>query len=127
MGRSKAREFTLRGLADASGTPARTLRYYIARDLLPPPLRAGRNAAYGEAHLRQLERIRQAQSQGESLAAIQQQLAGGAAAIPAAESWWRYPLGGGAVVAWVRADVSPWRLRAVQRWLAQFPESEEEK
>ena len=49
--------FTLVELADVSGVPARTIRFYIAKGLLPPPLVGGRAACYGEEHLKELGRM----------------------------------------------------------------------
>lgn len=34
-------------LAQKAGLPGRTIRFYIARGLLPGPLKAGRGATYG--------------------------------------------------------------------------------
>ena len=48
---------TLVELAEASGVPARTIRFYIAKGLVPPPLVGGRAAWYGEEHLNELGRI----------------------------------------------------------------------
>ena len=64
-------------LAEASGVPARTIRFYIARGLLPPPLVGGRAACYGEQHLRELGKIKTLQQQGRTLAQIAWQLGEG--------------------------------------------------
>jgi len=55
--RSGRASFTLVELAEASGVPARTVRFYIAKGLLPPPLVGGRAACYGEEHLKELGRM----------------------------------------------------------------------
>ena len=44
-------------LAEKAGLPGRTIRFYIARGLLPGPLKAGRGAAYGQEHLDRLREI----------------------------------------------------------------------
>jgi DNA-binding transcriptional MerR regulator len=49
---------TLAELADASGIPPRTVRFYIARGLLEGPEVAGRGATYGPGHLERLQKIR---------------------------------------------------------------------
>jgi hypothetical protein len=48
---------TLAELAEDSGVPARTIRYYIARGVLPRPVVAGRGALYAKKHLERLGRI----------------------------------------------------------------------
>ena len=72
--RSGRDSFTLVELAEVSGVPARTIRFYIARGLLPPPLVGGRAASYGEKHLKELDRIKTLQGQGQTLAQIAWQL-----------------------------------------------------
>jgi DNA-binding transcriptional MerR regulator len=64
------REWTLRELAAETGVPERTIRFYISRGLLDPPLRGGRGAAYGAGHKARLEEIRTLQSKGLMLAEI---------------------------------------------------------
>lgn len=114
------REFKLGELAEESGVPARTIRLYIARGLLPGPLRAGRDAAYGLSHLQRLRTIRQLQQEGLSLIEIKRRLAEAApsAKVPEPSPWWSYPLAPD-VTMWVKADASPWRLRRIQAVLAQ--------
>ena len=69
--------FTLGELSEVSGVPACTIRFYIAKGLLPPPLVGGRAACYGEEHLKELERIKTLQAQGQTLAQIAWQLGEG--------------------------------------------------
>ena len=76
-GRSGRDSFTLVELAEVSGVPARTIRFYIARGLLPPPLVGERTACYGEEHLKELDRIKTLQGQGQTLAQIAWQLGEG--------------------------------------------------
>jgi DNA-binding transcriptional MerR regulator len=54
-----------------------TIRYYQREGLLPEGERAGRVKLYGPSHLERLERIRDLQGRGFSLAAIRALLAGG--------------------------------------------------
>jgi DNA-binding transcriptional MerR regulator len=63
-------------LAERAGTSIDTVRYYQGRGLLPPPVRRGRIALYGQEHVDRLERIRSLQAQGLSLATIGRLLAG---------------------------------------------------
>jgi DNA-binding transcriptional MerR regulator len=75
MSDEKPKEWTLRELAVETGVAERTIRYYISREIVPPPLRGGRGAAYGEAHKARLEEIRTLQAKGLMLAEIAHALA----------------------------------------------------
>ncbi len=70
-----AKEYTLRELAEEADVPERTIRFYISRGLVDPPLRGGRGAAYGEKHKEQLESIRKLQAKGMMLSQIAHALA----------------------------------------------------
>ena len=65
---------TLVDLADAAEVTPRTVRYYIAQGLLPPPLGAGSAAAYTEVHQRYLKTINAFQKQHLPLAEIRSRL-----------------------------------------------------
>lgn len=54
---SKAERYTINELAEAAEVTQRTIRYYTAEGLLPPPDTRGRYALYGREHLRRLELI----------------------------------------------------------------------
>lgn len=122
---------TLAELAEASGLPARTIRFYISRGLLDGPAKPGRGAAYSAAHLARLQHIRKLQTEGRMLADIGRALMGlqpeHRAAAPT--SWWQHVIAEDVTV-WVRADTSPWRtkqIRAAVDELARFlskPEKE---
>lgn len=49
--------YSLQELADAAGVSPRTVRYYIAEGLLPPPEPAGHKTSYSANHLNRLELI----------------------------------------------------------------------
>jgi len=70
-----ADQWTLRELAAETGAPERTIRFYISRELLPPPLKGGRGAAYGPMHKTLLETIKKLQAKGMMLAEIGHALA----------------------------------------------------
>ncbi len=80
-------------LAAKADTSVDTIRYYQARNLLPPPRRAGRVAWYSDEHVERLARIRRLQARGFALAVIRRLLDGELdhadealiAAVPAAE------------------------------------------
>src|SRR5579863_1762752 len=100
---------TLQELSEAAGVPGRTIRFYIARGILPGPLKAGRGAAYGPEHVERLERIRQLQAEGKMLAEISRLVedAGSPAVLDAPLAWWQFHVAPDVVVS-VRADASPW-------------------
>lgn len=106
---------SLQELAAEAGLPARTVRFYIARGLVPGPAGAGRGAAYGSEHLARLRAIRRLQAKGLMLAEIARELGGGKpeAGLPEPSAWWSYPVAN-YVVVWVRAGLSPWRTRQVR-------------
>lgn len=70
---------SLMELAEKAGVSPRTIRYYISRDILDPPLKRGPNAVYGEKHLTTLNKIKELQSRGLTLSQIEMLLASGAA------------------------------------------------
>jgi DNA-binding transcriptional MerR regulator len=49
--------YSLQELTRAANVSVRTVRYYIAEGLLPPPVSAGARSFYGEAHLDRLRLI----------------------------------------------------------------------
>lgn len=64
---SKAIEYTLAALEEATGVSARTIRYYISLGLVPAPFSGGRTAAYGDVHLQAILHVRDMKKQGCSL------------------------------------------------------------
>lgn len=63
-------------LAAAAEVSVDTVRFYQARGLLPPPVRRGRVAWYGDDHVERLARIRSLQARGLTLATIRRLLDG---------------------------------------------------
>ena len=110
---------TLAELADASGIPARTVRFYIARGLLDGPEVAGRGAAYGPGHLERLNKIRELQQRGLTLAEVARELEGAVTAVKEPAPWWHYPISPDVTVM-VRADAGPWRLKQVREALQEL-------
>jgi len=115
------RQFRLQELAAEAGLPARTIRFYIARGLVPGPAQAGRGAAYTEEHLARLRTVKKLQAKGLMLAEIERRMGGERpeAALPAPSAWWSYALAPDVVV-WVRSGASPWRTRAVRAAVAEL-------
>jgi len=112
--------WNLAELAEEVGLPARTVRFYIGRGLMPGPEKAGRGASYGQEHLERLQEIQRLQGKGLTLAEIA--LRGEeveSAFLPEPEAWWTYGVADGVEVR-VRADQAPWRLRQIRRALAEL-------
>jgi DNA-binding transcriptional MerR regulator len=61
---------TVAELARRSGESVRTIRYYQAEGVLPPPVRHGREARYDETHVERLRAINELQHRGLRLSAI---------------------------------------------------------
>lgn len=112
-------DYSLSDLARESGQSQRTIRFYIARGLLPGPLGAGRGARYGADHLDRLRRIAAMKSAGRTLAEIALELDDGEApTLPEATALSAVTLSSD-VQALVRADLPPWRTKQVRRILAE--------
>src|SRR5689334_19319834 len=62
-------------LAARADTTVRTVRYYVARGLLPPPAGLGQGSAYSEEHLVRLGAIRALKARYLPLAEIERRLA----------------------------------------------------
>ncbi len=119
---TKSERFSLRELAERAGVPPRTLRFYIARGLLPGPTRRGRYADYGVEHLRCLQRIQELQAKGYTLGQIAQVLAGSSvrtSALPESVVWRHYPVAEDVVVM-VREPSSPWRIQRIRSAVAKL-------
>ena len=127
---SEVLAMTLAELAEQSGLPGRTVRFYIARGLVPGPTKAGRGARYDGAHLERLRQIAQWQGQGLSLLEITHRLAGPESPPPTLvpTSWWQYQVAEDVVVS-VRGEVAPWRLKQVKTQIMRMTSglSREEK
>lgn len=122
---------TLSELADASGLPTRTIRFYIARGLVSGPAKSGRDADYTSAHLERIERIKKLQAEGRTLGEIGRLFDGNSekAAAPDPQAWWQYPISD-RVQVWVKAGTNPWltkQLRALTADYAQAVRDLEEK
>jgi DNA-binding transcriptional MerR regulator len=117
-------ELTLADLAESSGLPARTIRFYIASALLDGPVKSGRAAAYTSEHLARLEKIKELQAKGRMLSEIGRSLAGAtpekSAAPPTA--WWQHAITDDVVIM-TRADASPWRTKQIRAAIEEFTRS----
>lgn len=111
-------EYSLEELAEKAHLTARTVRYYIARKLLDGPVQGGRGARYGEAHLARLAEIAKLRQSGLSLFEIAARSKKGPVA-PEGKAVWRYRVGAGVTVE-VESGLAPWRMRRVQRLVAEM-------
>ena len=68
--------WSLADLCRLAGVTPRTVRYYIAENLLPPPISAGPGATYDRGHLDRLRLVRRLQQARLPLAEIRTRLAG---------------------------------------------------
>ena len=64
----------IKTLSSETEVPVRTIRYYLAEGLLPPPFGRGGGASYGVGHRDRLLLIRRLQDAHQPLAAIRRQL-----------------------------------------------------
>lgn len=62
--------YTIDQLAALTGVPSRTIRFYQSKCALPPPVRRGRKAYYGNPHVERLELIARLQDRGLQIRAI---------------------------------------------------------
>lgn len=62
---------SLDALSTRVGMSVRTIRFYTAKGLVPPPIRRGRSGFYSVDHEARLELIRELQAHGFTLSAIQ--------------------------------------------------------
>jgi DNA-binding transcriptional MerR regulator len=69
---TEAVTYQLPQLAAAAGVSARTIRYYQAERLLPPPAKRGREAIYDGAHLERLALIGELRDRGLTLRTIRE-------------------------------------------------------
>ena len=67
-------EYAIGDLAGLAGATPRTIRYYVAQGLLPPPAGVGPGAHYTDDHLARLRLIRRLQRQHQPLSEIRQRL-----------------------------------------------------
>ena len=123
MNTEKETEVSLNQLAEETGVPARTVRFYIARGLLRGPLQAGRGASYGNEHRKQLAEIKRLQAQGLTLVEIAKSLGHDRSGVSdlTPTAWWSYQIEEDVIVS-VRADLSPWRMRQIQRAVRKMAE-----
>lgn len=80
-------QLTVDELSARSGVSSRTIRFYQTEDILPPPLRRGRIALYGEQHVERLRLVSMLQSRGLRLSAIREVLRRGRPDATSMRAW----------------------------------------
>ncbi|HET6335285.1 MAG TPA: MerR family transcriptional regulator [Polyangiales bacterium] len=70
--RDSAAQYTIDQLAAKTGVPSRTIRFYQAKGVLPPPIRRGRVAFYDDTHAERLRVVSELQDKGLRLRAIRE-------------------------------------------------------
>ena len=123
----ESHEYTLQELADKTGISPRTVRFYISKDLLPPPIRAGRDAAYNHAHIERLEAIRAHKDQGYTLNEIRSIVSTGKTekTLPEPTYWQCYKVADDVQVN-VRSDAPPWRFKSILKQIQRMAQELEE-
>ncbi|MGC8743370.1 MAG: helix-turn-helix domain-containing protein [Verrucomicrobiia bacterium] len=140
--------YSLAKLAAVTNVPERTIRYYISRGLLPPPIVRGRKASYSEQHVEFISRIKKLQSQGFTLSEIANRLANTEeirmiekpsnylaksgvvksnnflkSPIEEFSTWYVYKIGDDINVH-IKSGVSPWRIKKIINTLKTITEEQ---
>lgn len=79
--------YSIDELAALTGVPSRTIRFYQSKCALLPPVRRGRKAYYGDAHVERLELIARLQDRGLQIRAIRNLLGQLDAGQTSMEDW----------------------------------------
>jgi DNA-binding transcriptional MerR regulator len=114
---TSAEGYTIRDLARLAAVTPRTIRYYVAQGLLPPPVTHGPATRYEESHLARLRLVRRLQRRHLPLAEIRRQVeALGDADIQAALAEPEPAAGnGGSALDYIRGVLAEPRRRPVDR------------
>jgi DNA-binding transcriptional MerR regulator len=66
---------TLEQLTERVGMSVRNIRFYTTKGLVPPPIRRGRSGYYTDSHVARLDLVRELQTHGFTLTAIERYVA----------------------------------------------------
>src|ERR1700741_5219254 len=88
-------EYTIDELAAYTGVPSRTIRFYQARGVLPPPRKRGRIAVYDEVHVERLRAVGALQGKGLRLQAIREVVSDEDRDAEAVRKWFGVSTGSG--------------------------------
>jgi DNA-binding transcriptional MerR regulator len=86
-GRTATGDYTVDQLSARTGVSSRTIRFYQTEDILPPPLRRGRIALYGQQHVERLRLVSMLQARGLRLSAIREVLRRGRPDAVSMRAW----------------------------------------
>jgi DNA-binding transcriptional MerR regulator len=75
--------YSIGELADKMGVSRRTVRFYVQRELIDPPIGRGRGSGYTEKHVTQIQRVLNLQREGLPLENIGQLADGAVPEAPA--------------------------------------------
>lgn len=111
---------TIHQIAERSGVPARRIRHYIAKEVLPPPVGRGRASHYTSKHLQLLRSIEAYREGNLGLDEIRERLGDvtiptsspAVPETPASSSWHRWVVAPGIEIH-ANASLSPDRQRIV--------------
>jgi DNA-binding transcriptional MerR regulator len=93
-------KYSIKDLASLGGVSRRTVRYYVQRGLIPPPLGTGRGNHYTQEHLDLLLSVKDAQQVGKSLDQITQEIKGEPWSPPVEET-------PAEMSSWIRVEINP--------------------
>ena len=103
--------YNLKELSQISGVKPRTIRFYISKNLLPPPVKRGRNSIYSEEHVKRLEEIKRLKEEGLLLKEIS--LKTNSTILPEPETFAKYKISDDVTII-VKSDISPWRAKKIK-------------
>jgi DNA-binding transcriptional MerR regulator len=109
--------FNIKELSEAAKISPRTVRFYISKDLLPPPIKRGRNALYGEEHLKRLLEIKELKAKGMLLKEIS--LKYRSSNLPSPIITINYQISDDVIVS-VRSDIPPWRMNKIKEAIKEL-------
>jgi DNA-binding transcriptional MerR regulator len=118
--------FTLDELAESSGVPKRTIRFYIAEGLISPAAGRSRSAYYTPTHLQELEQVKLSRERGLSIPEIRDMRVGSEGKqLRAGVAWERVELHP-ALELHIRGDaprsvrqLADWLLRETDAWFGE--------
>jgi DNA-binding transcriptional MerR regulator len=118
--------FTLDELAESSGVPKRTIRFYIAEGLMSPAAGRSRSAYYTPTHVQELEHVKLSRERGLSIPEIRDlRVDSEVAQVRAGVVWERVELHP-ALELHVRSDaprsvrqLADWLLREADAWFGE--------
>jgi DNA-binding transcriptional MerR regulator len=116
---NKKTGYSLNDLAEKSGIPQRTIRFYIARGLLAGPGEVGRYAVYTQEHLDRLLDIKAKKQSGLLLYEIAVHEKGVPEFVSEPTSWMEFNISNDVKIS-VRSDIAPWRMKQIKKVIGEM-------